>query len=221
MDERKLAHIEMITALNPIAGADRIEVATVLGWQCVVKKEENFKVGQKIIFIEVDSIMPEKPEYEFLRDRKFRIKTIKLKKQVSQGLIIALPKTWETRPIGMDVTADLGITKYLSPSEQSELQQQENRIKLEKNKLKKFMMRYSWFRNLFLSRSKKSGFPYWVSKTDEERIQNIPQVLEQFKDKEVYVTEKIDYQSVTFTGKMVPRFNNWFGIKMFNIVNTM
>ena len=46
-------------------------------------------------------------------------------------------------------------------------------------------------------------------------------VLEQFKDKEVYVTEKIDYQSVTFTGKMIPRFNNWFGIKMFNLINKL
>ena len=141
----------------------------------------------------------------FLEIGNLELKPLNLKKQVSQGLIIALPKTWETRPIGMDVTEDLGITKYLSPSEQSELQQQENRIKLEKNKLKKFMMRYSWFRKLFLSRSKKSGFPNWVAKTDEERIQkNIPYVLQQFADKEVYVTEKIDYQSVTFTGKMIP-----------------
>ena len=51
--------------------------------------------------------------------------------------------------------------------------------------------------------------------------QNIPHVLEQFKDKEVYVTEKIDYQSVTFTGKLLPRFNNWFGIKMFNLINKL
>ena len=44
---------------------------------------------------------------------------------------------------------------------------------------------------------------------------------EQFKDKEVYVTEKIDYQSVTFTGKIVPRFNNWLGVKMFNLINKL
>jgi hypothetical protein len=117
------------------------------------------------------------------------------------------------------VTESLGITKYLSPSEQSEFQKEEDKIKFEKNKLKKFLMRYSWFRKLFLSRKQKEGFPYWVSKTDEERIQSIPHVLEQFKDKEVYITEKVDYQSVTFTGKLVPRFNNWFGRKMFNIVN--
>lgn len=203
MDKRRLAHIELITALSPIEGADRIEVATVLGWQCVVKKGE-FKVGQRIVYVEVDSIMPEKPEYEFLRDRKFRIKTIKLKGQISQGLVIALPKTWDTRPIGMDVTVDLGIEKYLTPSERSEEEEQAKKIANEKNKLKKFMMRYSWFRRMFLSKKQKNGFPFWVSKTDEERIQNMPKVLEQFKDKEVYVTEKVDYQSATFTGKMVP-----------------
>ena len=202
--ERKLAHIEVIAGLKEIPRADKIEVAQVLGWECVVKKGE-FKVGDKVIYIEVDSIVPEKPEFEFLRDRKFRVRTIKLRGQVSQGLVLPLPtKQQGDFCIGEDITEFLGITKYLSPSEQSELQQQENRIKLEKNKLKKFMMRYSWFRNLFLSRSKKSGFPYWVSKTDEERIQNIPHVLEQFKDKEVYVTEKVDYQSATFTGKLVP-----------------
>ena len=51
--------------------------------------------------------------------------------------------------------------------------------------------------------------------------QNIPHVLEQFKDKEVYVTEKIDYQSVTFTGKLVPRFNNWLGVFIFNKIKDL
>ena len=233
--ERKLAHIEIIKALRPIPGADKIEVAEVLGWECVVKKDE-FKVGDKIIYIEIDSILPERPEYEFLRDRKFRIKTIKLKGQISQGLILPLKnldvfydvkfldnKTLDgyNYSIGDDVTNQMGITKYLTLSEREEISQQERKLANEKNKLKKFMMRYFWFRKLFLSKKQKSGFPYWVSKTDEERIQNIPQVLEQFKDKEVYVTEKIDYQSVTFTGKLVPRFNNWFGIKMFNLINKL
>lgn len=218
MSERKLAHIEIIKNLRPIKGADRIEVAEVLGWECVVKKGE-FNVGDKIIYVEVDSIMPEKPEFEFLRDRKFRVKTIKLRKQISQGLVLPLsvlgpPEAidhLDEDDISLDVTNLLGITKYLSPSELSEQSEIERRIKNNKNKLRKFMMRYSWFRRLFLSRKKKSGFPYWVSKTDEERIQNIPQVLEQFADKEVYITEKIDYQSVTFTGKMVPRFSGKLG----------
>jgi len=216
--ERKLAHIEIIESLNPIEGADKIEVAQVLGWQCVVKKGE-FKVGEKIIYVEVDSVMPEKPEFEFLRDRKFRVRTIKLRGQISQGLILPINTLTSINSkisigflnIGDDVTEYLSITKYLSPSERQEIEQIERKLIDEKNKLKKFMMRYSWFRRLFLPNKQKKGFPYWVSKTDEERIQNIPHVLEQFKDKEVYVTEKIDYQSGTWTGKMVPRFNGILG----------
>lgn len=212
MDERKLAHIEMITALSPIEGADRIEVATVLGWQCVVKKGE-FKVGQRIVYIEVDSVMPDKPEYEFLRDRKFRIKTIKLKGQISQGLIIPLPKEWNKNKLeeGDDVTSALGIEKYLTPSERNEEEEQAKKIANERNKLKKFMMRYSWFRRIFLSKKQKNGFPFWVSKTDEERIQNMPKVLEQYADSYVYVTEKIDYQSSTFTGKLVSKYSGILG----------
>lgn len=222
--ERKLAHIEQIIAINEIPGAQNIEVADVLGWKCVVKKGE-FKVGDVVVYVEVDSIMPDRPEYEFLRDRKFRIRTIRLKNQISQGLVLPLSVLnniersilqGKNVNIGHDVTELLGITKYLSPSEREELEQTERKFANERNKLKKFMMRYSWFRKLFLTRTKKQSFPYWVSKTDEERIQNIPYVLEQFKDKEVYVTEKIDYQSVTFTGKMVPKFGGLLG-KLFPI----
>lgn len=89
IETRKLAHIEVITALNPIQGADKIEVADVLGWKCVVKKGE-FKVGEKIVYIEVDSVMPAIPEFEFLKERNYRIKTIKLKGQVSMGLVLPL-----------------------------------------------------------------------------------------------------------------------------------
>jgi len=199
--ERQIAHIEIIESLSPISGADKIEKANVLGWECVVKKGE-FAIGEKIIYVEVDSVMPEKPEFEFLKDRKYRVRTIKLKGQVSQGLVLPITEGnlhLYNKPIGYDVTEMLGITKYLSPSEREEIK----KVEVNQNKLTKFMKRYSWYRRLFLTRKQKEGFPYWVYKTDEERIQNIPHVLEQFKDKDVYVTEKIDYQSVTFTGKMV------------------
>jgi hypothetical protein len=206
---RKLASVQIISNIEPIENADMIEKATVLGWEVVIAKKDNFKIGDKVIYIEVDSVMPEKPEYEFLRSRKFRIRTIKLKGQVSQGLILPLANSLAVKTsveVGQDVTESLGIEKYLSPSERDEAANQEQLIKLEKSRLKKFMMRYSWFRRLFLTEKQKGGFPYWVSKTDEERIQNIPQVIEQFKDHVVYVTEKVDYQSVTFTGKMIKKY---------------
>ena len=93
MSNRSLAHIEQILKIEEIPNAQNIEVATILGWKCVVKKGE-FKVGEKIIYIEVDSVVPERPEFEFLRDRKFRIRTIRLKGQISQGLIVHLSTLW-------------------------------------------------------------------------------------------------------------------------------
>ena len=86
---RKLASVRMVSDLRPIQGADRIEVARVDGWECVVKKGE-FSIGEQIVYIEIDSILPERPEFEFLRDRKFRVRTIKLRGQVSQGLVLPL-----------------------------------------------------------------------------------------------------------------------------------
>ena len=59
------------------------------GWECVVKKGE-FTAGDPIVYVEVDSIVPERPEFEFLRDRKFCVRTIKLRKQVSQGLVLPM-----------------------------------------------------------------------------------------------------------------------------------
>src|SRR5512137_1228115 len=87
---RKLASIQEITNLNPIDGADKIMVADVLGWKVVIAKADNFKIGDFVVYCEVDSILPERPEFEFLRERKFRIKTIKLRGQVSQGIVFPL-----------------------------------------------------------------------------------------------------------------------------------
>lgn len=86
---RQLATVREVSAIRPIEGADKIEVAQVDGWECVVQKGE-FKVGDPIIYIEVDSVLPERPEFEFMRNRKFRVRTIKLRGQVSQGLVLPL-----------------------------------------------------------------------------------------------------------------------------------
>ena len=83
MSERKLAHIERVIDLQPIQGADRIETATVLGWQCVVKKGD-VKVGDLVCYIEIDSIVPDIPYFDFMKERNFRVRTIKLRKQISQ-----------------------------------------------------------------------------------------------------------------------------------------
>jgi len=189
---RNLASIQVIKEINPIAGADFISVATVLGWKVIVKKNE-FSVGDKIIYVEIDSVLPEKPEFEFMRERKFRVRTVKMKKQVSQGIVFSLgilPKGSYTE--GQDVTEILEITKYETPSERQERTREEVRS----SRIKKFFMRYSFIRRLFFS--DRMHWPSFISKTDETRIQNIPSILETAKAHKFSVSEKLDGCSATF-----------------------
>jgi len=86
---RSLATIQQITNIRKIEGADKIEVAEVLGWEIVVRKDE-FKIGELVVYIEVDSIVPALPEFEFLKERKYRVRVIKLRGQVSYGLVLPL-----------------------------------------------------------------------------------------------------------------------------------
>lgn len=112
---RKLASIQVITSIEPIENADKIEYASVLGWHCVVKKGE-FKVGDKCIYVEIDSILPsDNPIFDFMKDRKYRVKTIKLRGKISQGIIFPmsiLPKDESKYSVGDDVTNILKIKKY-------------------------------------------------------------------------------------------------------------
>ena len=112
---RKLVSIQEIKDIKPIENADKIEVVKVLGWNVVVKKDE-FKIGDKIVYAEIDSLFPEKEEFEFLRDRHFRIRTIRLRGQVSQGICFPMDILPEGNyEIGDDVTKILGVTKYEPP----------------------------------------------------------------------------------------------------------
>jgi RNA ligase (TIGR02306 family) len=87
---RKLATIQRITNLSPIPDADAIEVAQILGWKVVVKKGE-FHVGSIVVYCEIDSLMPNnRPEFEFLKSSNYRIRTVKLRGQVSQGIAFPL-----------------------------------------------------------------------------------------------------------------------------------
>lgn len=210
---RTLAHIEKIVNIQPIPKADNIEVATVLGWNCVIAKKDQFKVNDLVIYIEIDSITPDKPEFEFLRQRKFRIRTIKLKSQISQGLILPisyLPNNIKVKE-GLDVTEVLGITKY-DPELQIENSQTNNK---KDSKLVKLLKRNKFIREIFFSKIKTS-WPEFFSKTDEERIQNIPWVLEKYKDEYFYVSEKLDGQSATFFVNDYPYFK-YFKKKIFGV----
>lgn len=174
---RKLASIQKIEAIEPIDGADAIERADILGWHVVVKKGE-FKPGQLVVYAEVDSVLPEKPEYEFLRKccyldkngfRGFRIRTAKLRGQVSQGIAFPtdiLPRGMAVS-IGQDVTDCMNVVKYDPPIPAT------------------------------LSGLVKGNFPSIIPKTDETRIQAVPGVLDRHRGEEFYVTEKLDGSSMT------------------------
>lgn len=166
---RKLASIQKIKALEPIEGADAIEKATVLGWNVVVKKQQFLK-GEKVVYCEIDSLMPDKPEFEFLKPRGMRIKTVRLRGQVSQGIcfpLSILPTDFSVIE-GADCTEVLGITKY-EPAMPA-----------------------------CLSGIAKGKFPSFIPKTDETRVQVLQKVLDKYKGEKCYVTEKLDGSSATF-----------------------
>lgn len=113
----KLASIEEIAAIRPHPNADSLELATILGWQSVVRKGE-FSAGDKIVFVVIDTILPsDAPWCEFLRkgDNPIRLKTAKIRGQYSQGLalpISVLPENMQSWQVGADVGGQLGIKKY-------------------------------------------------------------------------------------------------------------
>ncbi|WP_442637803.1 RNA ligase (ATP) [Rossellomorea marisflavi] len=165
---RKLVSIQKVLDIKSIEGADAIEVAKVLGWSVVVKKNE-FKVGDMVVYAEIDSVFPDKPEFEFLRPRKFRIKTMKLRGQVSQGICFPL----DILPDGeyvedQEVTDILEVVKFEPPIPKE------------------------------LQGLVKGTFPEFLVKTDETRVQVLQRQLTESKGDVYVVTEKLDGTSTTF-----------------------
>ena len=197
-----LAYIQTIKSLSPIPKADKIEKAEVLGWECVVKKNE-FKVGDKVIYAEIDSIFPELPYYSFLKSCKYRITTRRMCDQISQGLVLPLSAILETEPtfdisklkVGDDVTAALHITKY-DPEAALDIVDREPQEK-PSYFVRKFR-RIKW--KLFGFKPIKNGgnFPSCVPKTDETRVQHMYSHLLRTEGTPVYITEKLNGTSATF-----------------------
>jgi hypothetical protein len=196
MSDRKLASIQKIVDIRPIPTADAIEVCTILGWQCVIAKKDNFKTGDLVIYVECDSILPEKPEYEFLRERKFRVRTIRLKGQISQGLVLPLPILPKGKYSEGDNVTELLQIKKFDPQALIEERLAAEQAAREKNRIKKFLSRYSWFRRMF--GKQRGGFPKFIHKTDEDRIQLFPHICEEHEQTPFQVTEKLDGQSGTW-----------------------
>jgi RNA ligase (TIGR02306 family) len=177
---RKLATVEPVLKCVKHPNADRLNIVTIRGWQCITT--ETYNEGDLAIYFEIDSFLPIDERFEFLRKscyknidglgEGFRLKTIKLRGELSQGLVLPLDLFPEiSNPeAGQDATELLKVQKYEKPTP------------------------------IFLSGKAKGNFPNFIPKTDQERIQNKWGFYERFpeyKQDTFEVTMKLDGSSMT------------------------
>ena len=170
---RNLVTIQKVKSISAIPDSDFLELACIMGWQCVVKKGE-FRPGDLGVYYEVDSFLPVEERYEFLRNTSyrdnsdngqgFRIRTVKMRGQLSQGLFLPLEKFPELAGLseGADVTEKLNVKKWYIP----ETANAGGTIIGER--------------------------PYGIPASDEIRIQSALELLEELKGKPYYITTKMD-----------------------------
>ena len=236
---RELAYVVKIDNITAIPGYDRVELAHVGGWTIVVGKGE-FQIGDPAIYFEIDSKLPEVEPFtnmEFLVKKKYKIKTQKMCKSLSQGLLMSAenfgwtairgegPYIHTSAPGILDnnrtfhffndesrfLTKQLGVTYYVAEDNARKANSVDKYKRMAQRHGKLFakqpfrwLMKRDWGKKILFvffgrARDKKNSWPAWVSKTDEERVQNIPWIL---NDKSPWIaTEKIDGTSTTFTMK--------------------
>ena len=183
---RKLASIQRIVGVENHPNADRLDIAQVLGWKVVAGRGE-FAVGDFAVYFEIDSVLPVRPEFEFLRKGCYvkkdwleplngsgegmRLKTIRLRSQLSQGLLMPLPKLGLTEADqieGLDLTERLGLVKWDPPVPAQ------------------------------LEGIARCAFPEWGRKTDQERVQNLyGEIAPLLADHPWVVEEKLDGSSMS------------------------
>ena len=245
-NERELAYIVNIDAIEPIQGSDNCECAIVGGWHVMVRKNE-FKAGDPAIYFEIDSYLdPSNPAFSFMEKKNYKVKTQRYTfggkgNFISQGLLMSAANFgWtiekDTQDSSGDVyfilddrgeyhysggesrflTKQLGVTYYIAEDNARKAASADKYKKMAQRNGKLFshqpfrwLMKHTWGKKLLFvffgrKRDKKTAWPNWVSKTDEERIENLPYL---FKDKSEWIaTEKIDGTSTTFTLKRGHRF---------------
>ena len=216
-DKRALAYVVTIDEIRPIDGYDRVEYARTNGWWVIINKADNLAVGDKCVYFEVDSkVNPLDERFAFLEKRDYRIKTIKMCKVYSQGLLIPLSVFPELGDLDVntDVTDALKVIYYVPEDNQRKSNTPDpmakyhsmaaRHAKLARKKWFRWLMKRDWGRRLlfvFFGKKKDSpkGWPThfpFIHKTDEERCENLPQMLSY--DKPLIVTEKLDGTSTTF-----------------------
>lgn len=174
---RQLATIQTIESVITHPNADSLQLAKVLGWTVVIRTEE-FLPGQKVIYLEIDSLIPVTatwiplPLQQRIITEKitehYRVKTMKIRREFSQGLCIAIPADLSHLEVGTDVTDILGITKYCNDAHE-------------------------------IYESNGGNFPtHLISYTDEVRIQSRPKIIERISGLPYYISVKIDGTSATY-----------------------
>lgn len=234
--ERELAYVVIVDGLEPIPGYDRVEHAIVGGWRVIVRKDQ-FKVGDPAIYFEIDSRVPADREcFAFLEPRHYKVKTLKMCKTLSQGLLMHAEDfgwtigaqgiydgtTWHyvndesrflTKQLGV-IYADDEDNQRKAPTVDKYKRMAARHPDIFKQKWARWLMRKQWGRNLmflfFGNKKKKKDWPEWVQKTDEERVQNMPWILKD--DGDWIATEKVDGSSSSFTMK-----RGLFGRKQFYV----
>lgn len=212
-NERELAYVVKINKVEPIEGYDRVEYAHINGWGCVVRKGA-FKEGDLGVYFEIDSKCPAVEPFLFLEKRKYHVKTQKMCKRISQGLLMSFADFgWENDKYkeGTFLTKELGIT-YYEPEDNARKsnagvdkykKMAQRNGKLFSKQPFRWLMKRGWGRKMlfvfFGKKRDKCGWPAWIVKTDEERVENMPYILE---NKDPWIaTEKLDGTSTTFTMK--------------------
>ena len=251
-NQRELCYVVTIDEIRPIPNYDRVEHARVGGWWVIVQKGQ-FNVGDPAIYFEIDSKVPSDKEcFAFLEKRNYKVKTLRMCKVISQGLLMhAEDFGWS---IGYDtndssgnipyikdnkgeyhyadgesrfLTKELGVTyaddednKRKAPSVDKYKKMAQRHPNIFKKSWARWLMKREWGRKLMFvffgkKKDKKNGWPEWVVKTDEERVQNMPWILED--EGEWIITEKIDGSSTTFTMKRGKRGKNEFYVCSRNV----
>lgn len=182
MQERQMATIRKIDSIEEIPGADAIEAACIGGWKVVVKKQE-YKQGDLVVFCEVDSWIPhsiaafltpegKEPKY-FNGIPGQRLRTKKLRGVISQGLILAVSED-TVKGAGVLFKEGLDVSAHLGITKYEKPEE-------------------------FRAANVKGNFPWFIPKTDQERIQNLTKEFEAWKQEKALwqCTEKIDGSSIT------------------------
>ena len=206
---RNMAYVVTVKDVKPIEGKDRIEYVSFKENDYSVIAQKGLKTNDKVVYIEVDSILPVDKKFEFLRSRCFKeslngflIKAMKMNGLYSFGIVFKpsdLGLDASELKSKQDLTDTLGVRKYEPIEDRSPV---ENKLPPLKKRIKSLLMRYSLTRpigrKLFVKSLEKEDFPTWlIPKSDEDNLANNPEWFEKYKNTDNYITVKMEGKSVT------------------------